>query len=81
MVGKQGRESIDEILEKLKNEDPRFMEPGVLGEVNFDNYSRRSVRRLGRLLPRARGVRKCRCEILLVTSYMPVYSMIDVFQE
>lgn len=79
MNGKQGREAIDDILEKLKDEDPKFMEPGVIGDVNFDNYSRRSIRRLGRLLPRARGVRKCGCEFILLV--MQEYSWINVFQK
>lgn len=55
------------------------MEPGVFGEVNFENYSRRSIRRLGRLLPCARGVRKCGCELTLIV--MQVYSLIAVFQK
>ena len=46
----QGKESIDSILEKLSE--------NALGvKENFDNFSRVSVRRLGRLLPDARWVR------------------------
>lgn len=46
----QGKEAIDDILEKLKEEDPDVV------EENFDTFSRRTVRRLGRLLPDAKGV-------------------------
>ncbi|XP_021315431.1 uncharacterized protein LOC8081647 isoform X2 [Sorghum bicolor] len=43
----QGKESIDSILEKLRFEGCEIKE-------NFDNFSRVSIRRLGRLLPDAR---------------------------
>lgn len=38
------------MLEKLKTDDPEF------AEERFETFSRRSIRRLGRLLPDARGV-------------------------
>nr|TKW38697.1 hypothetical protein SEVIR_1G132600v2 [Setaria viridis] len=43
----KGKESIDSILEKLRNDGYEMKE-------NFDNFSRVSIRRLGRLLPDAR---------------------------
>lgn len=46
---KQGKENIDRIREKLKSE-------GCEVNENFENFSRVSVRRLGRLLPDARWV-------------------------
>lgn len=48
MVNLQGRESIDDIIDQLKEESD-FM-------GNFETFSRRAIRRLGRLLPDARGV-------------------------
>ena len=53
--GKQGREAIDDIIEKLAEEDPEFM------EVNFEKFPRLSIRRLGRLLPDSQSVRKRSC--------------------
>ncbi|KAH7543839.1 hypothetical protein JRO89_XS15G0028400 [Xanthoceras sorbifolium] len=44
---KEGRESIEMIVEKLKSEGRRVTE-------NYENFSRVSIRRLGRLLPDAR---------------------------
>ena len=46
----QGRESLDEVLERLKAEDPEYT------EETFDTFSRVAIRRLGRLLPDARMV-------------------------
>lgn len=46
----QGRETLDEVLEKLKEEDPDYT------EETFDTFSRVAIRRLGRLLPDARMV-------------------------
>jgi len=46
LFGKQGREAIDDVIDKLKEEDPDYME-------NFESFSRRSIHRLGRLLPDA----------------------------
>ncbi|XP_039838776.1 structural maintenance of chromosomes flexible hinge domain-containing protein GMI1-like isoform X5 [Panicum virgatum] len=43
----KGKESIDSILEKLRNDGYEMKE-------NFENFSRVSIRRLGRLLPDAR---------------------------
>lgn len=43
---KQGREAIDDIIEELKSEASEFSE-------DFESFSRRSIRRLGRLLPDA----------------------------
>ncbi|CAD6251099.1 unnamed protein product [Miscanthus lutarioriparius] len=45
----QGKESIDSILEKLRIDGFEIKE-------NFDNFSRVSIGRLGRLLPDARWV-------------------------
>lgn len=45
----QGKESIESILEKLSNDGNEM-------KGNFDNFSRVSIRRLGRLLPDARWV-------------------------
>ena len=44
--GKQKGEAIDEIIKELKKEDSGFSE-------DFESFSRRCVRRLGRLLPDA----------------------------
>lgn len=49
--GKQGKEAIQEILDKLSEEDPDHM------EVNFEKFPRRSIRRLGRVLPDSQNVR------------------------
>ena len=42
----QGKEAIDDIIGAIKEEDSEFTE-------DFERFSRRSIRRLGRLLPDA----------------------------